>query len=177
MEEQVVLVTANDECIGTMPKMEAHEKGILHRAFSVFIFNVKGELLLQQRAFSKYHSGGLWTNSCCSHQRMGESNDAAAHRRIKEELGIACNLTSKFQFIYKADVGDGLIEHEYDHVFVGRYSGDFDLNPEEVAAIRWIDLQTLNKELKVNKADFTAWFRIIFDQEYDRIAPFFKELV
>lgn len=177
MEEQVVLVTANDESIGTMPKMEAHEKGILHRAFSVFIFNEKGELLLQQRALSKYHSGGLWTNSCCSHQRLGESNEEAAHRRVKEELGITCSLTPKFQFIYKADVGDGLIEHEFDHVFVGQYSGDFALNPEEVADVRWIALPTLNQELNDKKDQFTAWFRIIFEQEYDRIAPFFKELV
>src|SRR5574343_481404 len=133
MEEKVVLVSENDAVLGLMEKMQAHENGILHRAFSVFLFNKNGDMLLQKRASEKYHSPEQWTNACCSHPRAEETYLQAAKRRIKEELGIDCDLEEKFWFIYKADVGQNLWEHELDHVFTGIYEGDFNLNPEEVA--------------------------------------------
>jgi len=133
IEEQVVLVNEKDEKIGLMPKMEAHEKGLLHRAFSVFVFNDKNELMLQQRAFDKYHSPGLWTNTCCSHQRDGESNIEAGKRRLNEEMGFVTDLSEVISFIYKAPFDNGLTEHEYDHIMVGYYNGLPIINPAEVA--------------------------------------------
>ena len=164
MEEKVVLVNEKDEILGLMEKMQAHENGILHRAFSVFLFNSKGEMLLQKRAAEKYHSPNQWTNACCSHPRVDETYEQAAHRRIKEELGIDCHLEEKFWFIYKADVGQNLWEHELDHVFVGNYEGEFNLNKEEVAEVRYISLENLNIELENNPENFTEWFKIILEE-------------
>ena len=164
MEEKVVLVTEKDEVLGLMEKMQAHENGILHRAFSVFLYNSKGEMLLQKRAAEKYHSPNQWTNACCSHPRIEETYEQAAKRRIKEELGIDCELEEKFWFIYKADVGQNLWEHELDHVFVGNYEGEFNLNKEEVAEVRYISLENLNIELENNPEKFTEWFKIILEE-------------
>lgn len=164
MEEKVVLVTEKDEVLGLMEKMQAHENGILHRAFSVFLYNSKGEMLLQKRAAEKYHSPNQWTNACCSHPRMEETYEQAAKRRIKEELGIDCELEEKFWFIYKADVGQNLWEHELDHVFVGNYEGEFNLNKEEVAEVRYISLENLYIELENNPENFTEWFKIILEE-------------
>ncbi len=164
MEEKVVLVTEKDEVLGLMEKMQAHENGILHRAFSVFLYNSKGEMLLQKRAAEKYHSPNQWTNACCSHPRIEETYEQAAKRRIKEELGIDCELEEKFWFIYKADVGQNLWEHELDHVFVGNYEGEFNLNKEEVAEVRYISLENLNLELENNPENFTEWFKIILEE-------------
>jgi isopentenyl-diphosphate delta-isomerase len=164
MEEKVVLVTEKDEVLGLMEKMQAHENGILHRAFSVFLYNSKGEMLLQKRAAEKYHSPNQWTNACCSHPRIEETYEQAAKRRIKEELGIDCELEEKFWFIYKADVGQNLWEHELDHVFVGNYEGEFNLNKEEVAEVRYISLENLYIELENNPENFTEWFKIILEE-------------
>lgn len=146
-----------------MEKMEAHEKGLLHRAFSVFIFNTKGELLLQQRAASKYHSPLKWTNTCCSHQRKGESTLDAAKRRLKEEMGIECDVRTAYTFIYKADVGQGLTEHEFDHVLIGYFDGkEIPFNHSEVQAFRYVSLEEIEKELEQNPEQFTKWFQITF---------------
>lgn len=165
MEEQVVLVTEKDEVLGLMNKQEAHKKGVLHRAFSVFLFNDKGEMLLQKRAAGKYHSPSCWTNAVCSHPRKEETYLEAANRRLKEELGINTEIQEKFHFIYKANVGQGLWEHELDFVFTGIYNGKFLLNTEEVEETRYISIENLILELKNNPESFTEWFKIIL-QEY-----------
>lgn len=167
MEENVVLVNNQDEVLGLMPKQQAHINGILHRAFSVFIFNENGEMLLQKRASDKYHSPEQWTNAVCSHPRIDETYELAANRRLLEELGIQTNLEEKFHFIYKANVGGGLWEHELDHVFVGKYEGDFNLNPEEVSEVRYVTLENLENEMKNCPQNFTEWFKIIL-QEYQQ---------
>lgn len=164
MEEKVVLITPNDEFLGVMNKQEAHEKGVLHRAFSVFLFNAKGEMLLQRRAASKYHSPNLWTNTVCSHPREGESYKEAALRRMQEELGISADIEEKFHFIYKADVGQGLWEHELDYVFMGFFEGDFSLNSEEVSEVRYISTEDLDREIKEKPENFTEWFKIILNE-------------
>ena len=143
------MVDAEDHELGTMEKIEAHEKAVLHRAFSVFIFNDSGELMLQQRAAHKYHSPLLWTNTCCSHQRLGESNIEAGKRRLREEMGFEVDLDEKFHFIYKAEFDNGLTEHELDHVMLGYYNGEPAINPQEVASWKWIDMEVLKKELHV----------------------------
>lgn len=165
MEEQVVLISENDEVLGLMDKMQAHENGILHRAFSVFLFNDKGEVLLQRRAADKYHSPNQWTNAVCSHPRAEENYLQGAHRRMKEELGIEAEITPKFHFIYKANVGGNLWEHELDHVFTGSYTGEFNLNKDEVSEVRYISMNALDEEMKLNPENFTEWFKIIL-QEY-----------
>ena len=144
--ERVILVDENDNPLGTMEKMEAHEKGVLHRAFSVFIFNNNGEMLLQQRAFSKYHSGGLWTNTCCSHPREGEPTIEAAHRRLQEEMGFDCEIEKAFDFIYKRELDQGLTEHELDHVFIGEFEGEVRFNKEEVNAYAYTPVQDVLEE-------------------------------
>lgn len=168
-EEEVILVTPEDKVLGTMPKMEAHKKAVLHRAFSVFVMNKEGKILLQQRAAHKYHSPLLWTNTCCSHQRMGETNIGAGRRRLMEEMGFDTELTELFSFIYKAPFDNGLTEHELDHVLLGRYDGDPDINPEEVAAWKWMDLRAVKQDLEQQPELYTAWFRIIFDRFYDHM--------
>ncbi len=169
MEEKVILVDVEDNAIGEMNKMEAHELGILHRAFSVFILNSKGELLLQQRALSKYHSPGLWTNTCCSHQRSGEHSLSAAHRRLKEEMGVQSDLKEAFSFLYKADMGNGLTEHELDHVIIGVCDQEPIINLEEVTDWKWVNLDDLKLDLAHSPEKYTAWFKIVFDQFYEYI--------
>ncbi len=165
-EEYVILVNNKDEAIGIMPKMMAHEKGLLHRAFSVFITNDKGELMLQQRAENKYHSPGLWTNTCCSHQREGESSLEAGKRRLKEEMGFETALEEVVSFIYKAPFDNGLTEHEFDHVLTGKYNGEPVINQEEVAAWKWMELDMVRKDIENHPENYTAWFKIIFDKFY-----------
>lgn len=169
IEEKVILVNENDEQIGLMSKMEAHEKAILHRAFSVFIFNQSNELLLQQRALNKYHSPGLWTNTCCSHQRDGESNIEAGKRRLKEEMGFVTDLKETISFIYKAPFENGLTEHEYDHVLMGQYNSDPIINPKEVQSWKWQSLQTVKEDMALHPKKYTEWFKIIFDKFYEHI--------
>jgi len=161
MEEHVVLVSEQDEVLGVMEKMQAHQEGILHRAFSVFLFNEAGEMLLQKRAAGKYHSPNQWTNAVCSHPRIDESYLEGANRRMSEELGIDAELREKFHFIYKADVGQDLWEHELDHVFTGSFSGDVKLNIDEVAEIRYISMEDLDNEMNEHPENFTEWFKII----------------
>tara|TARA_B110000967_G_scaffold37508_1_gene36983 strand:+ start:512 stop:1036 length:525 start_codon:yes stop_codon:yes gene_type:complete len=168
-EEKVILVNSNDEPIGLMSKMEAHEKAVLHRAFSVFVVNSKNELMLQQRALLKYHSPGLWTNTCCSHQREGEGNIEAGLRRLEEEMGFETPLEYLFNFIYKAPFDNGLTEHELDHVMLGRYEGVPTINPDEVASWKWMDIEQINIDLKENSASYTVWFAIIFDRFYNHL--------
>lgn len=163
-QEQVILVNESDEPIGEMEKMLAHEQGVLHRAFSVFIFNAQGEVLLQQRALSKYHSPGLWTNTCCSHPRPGETTEQAAHRRLKEEMGFDCTLQHKFSFIYKVQFDNGLYEHELDHVYTGVYEGEPSINPDEVNTFKWMKWEQLLEDVNKNVADYTFWLRQILEQ-------------
>jgi isopentenyl-diphosphate delta-isomerase len=162
VKEQVILVNEADEPQGLMEKMEAHEKGLLHRAFSVFVFNEKNELLLQQRAKSKYHSGGLWTNTCCSHPRHGEKNLDAAHRRLMEEMGFDCDLEKLTDFVYRAELDHGLTEHEFDHVFVGRWQGVPDINTDEVESYKWMDVEAVERDIAENPDRYTEWFKIIY---------------
>ncbi|PHS61712.1 MAG: isopentenyl-diphosphate delta-isomerase [Flavobacterium sp.] len=169
-EEQVILVNENDEQIGLMPKQEAHEKAVLHRAFSVFVFNDANELMLQQRAFDKYHSPGLWTNTCCSHQRNGESNIEAGKRRLKEEMGFVTELSETTSFIYKAPFDNGLTEYEYDHILVGKYNETPNFNFEEVASWKWMLLEEVKIDIKNNPQNYTAWFKIIFDKFHKHIS-------
>jgi isopentenyl-diphosphate delta-isomerase len=168
-EEKVILVNQKDESIGLMPKMEAHEKGLLHRAFSVFIFNEKKELMIQQRALSKYHSPGLWTNTCCSHQREGESNIEAGKRRLQEEMGFTTELEDTISFIYKAPFDNGLTEHEFDHILVGNYNEEPQLNPEEAESWKWMELEDVAKDMVDNPSIYTEWFKIIFEKYYQSI--------
>lgn len=168
-EENVILVNEADEPIGLMPKMEAHEKALLHRAFSVFIMNNKGETMLQQRAKDKYHSPLLWTNTCCSHQREGESNVEAGKRRLQEEMGFSTELKELFSFIYKAPFDNGLTEHELDHVMIGVYNEEPSINPEEVANWKWMYPEDIKKDISSNPDRYTAWFKIIFERFYDHL--------
>ena len=169
VEEQVILVNEYDEQIGLMPKMEAHEKAVLHRAFSVFVFNTKNELMLQQRAAHKYHSPLLWTNTCCSHQRDGESNIEAGTRRLKEEMGFTTDLKETTSFIYKAPFDNGLTEHELDHIMVGSYEDAPIINPDEVADWKWMPLEDVKQDIDDNPQLYTAWFKIIFEKFYEHI--------
>ena len=155
-EEKVILVDKNDNQVGLMPKLEAHEKGLLHRAFSIFIFNSKYELLLQKRASSKYHSGGLWTNTCCSHPREGEDTLDAANRRLDEEMGIKTSLRKVYDFIYKAELDNQLTEHEFDHVFYGVCDNDPILNKDEAEDFKWVDMETLNNDIIKNEDNYTC---------------------
>lgn len=161
-EEKVVLVDKEDFQLGLMPKLEAHRKGVLHRAFSVFVFNSSKLLLLQKRSSLKYHSPGLWTNTCCSHQRDGESTVDAAKRRLNEEMGLNVDLKETFSFIYKANLENGLIEHEFDHVLVGFTDFNPKINTNEVEDWKWIDLSFLELDLDKNPNIYTEWFKIIF---------------
>lgn len=165
-EEKVILVNENDEPVGLMPKMEAHEKAVLHRAFSVFVLNDKNELMLQQRAADKYHSPLLWANTCCSHQRENETNIEAGNRRLQEEMGFNTELKELFSFIYKAPFDNGLTEHELDHVMIGYYNGEPTTNPDEVEAWKWMDIDEVRKDIQQNPNIYTAWFKIIFDKFY-----------
>lgn len=165
--EEVILVNEKDQPIGKMEKMEAHQKGLLHRAFSVLIFNSSDQVLLQKRASSKYHSGGLWTNTCCSHPRPGETVLEAANRRLMEEMGMTADLIERFHFIYKTDLDNDLVEHELDHVLVGQSDDLPKLNPDEAEDFKYIDLETLKEELKSSPENYTVWFKIIMEAYFD----------
>ncbi len=160
--KEVILVNEADEVLGTMEKLEAHEKGLLHRAFSIFIFNPRGEMLLQQRADEKYHSGGLWTNTCCSHPEPGSELAYSALQRLKEEMGFETTLRHAFTFIYKASFDNGLTEHEYDHVFTGIYDGSIQPDPAEVKHWDYFSIPQVKQMLAAEPGKFTAWFRIAF---------------
>lgn len=164
MMEHVVLVDEQDTQIGIMEKMAAHIVPRLHRAFSIFIFNSKGEMLLQQRALTKYHSPGLWTNTCCSHPRNGESLEQATARRLKEEMGLTCDMHEVFTFIYKAPVGLGLVEHEYDHVWFGTTDDTPVVNAEEVASFKYMSLDEIASDMEAHPECYTEWFKISFEE-------------
>jgi isopentenyl-diphosphate delta-isomerase len=165
-EEKVILVNENDEQIGLMPKMEAHEKALLHRAFSVFILNSNNEIMLQQRAAQKYHSPLLWTNTTCSHQRQGETNIQAGTRRLREEMGFETELKELFSFIYKAPFDNGLTEHELDHVMIGYYNDEPNINREEAESWKWMSIENVREDMQLHHELYTVWFKIIFDEFY-----------
>ena len=165
--DKIILVNEHDDMVGIMDKMEAHRQGLLHRAFSIFIFNGKGEILLQQRALSKYHSGGLWTNACCSHPEPGEDIEAAAHRRLVEEMGFDTPLIKLFDFIYKAELDKGLVEHEFDHVFTGEFDGTVNYNREEVMDYCFKDFRETRYSLQTDPQKYTAWFRLALPRVED----------
>lgn len=158
--ECVILVDNEDNEIGTMEKMQAHKEARLHRAFSIFLFNENNEMLIHRRALSKYHSAGLWTNACCSHQRTGETNLQAGARRLMEEMGIICELKETFSFIYKAPLENQLTEHEFDHVLIGEYSGTPSPNPEEVCEYKYIPIEELLQDVSKRPECYTEWFKI-----------------
>jgi isopentenyl-diphosphate Delta-isomerase len=161
MAAHVILVNEHDVQIGTAEKLEAHRRGVLHRAFSVHIVDGSGRVLLQRRAPNKYHSAGLWSNACCSHPEPGEPIERSAHRRLRQEMGFDCLLRPAFSLLYHCDLGGGLFEHEYDHVFVGRYQGDPDPDPAEVDAWRWARLDEVRADAIARPERYTAWFRIL----------------
>jgi len=161
MKDDIILVDKNDNEIGTGKKMEVHKSGKLHRAFSILVFNPKGELMLQKRSRGKYHCGGLWTNTCCSHPRPGEKLGQATHRRLVEEMGFDCGLQEVFSFVYKARFSNELTEHEFDHVFVGEYEDEPKLNPEEAEDWRWGKMDEVAKDIENNPEKYTFWFREI----------------
>ena len=164
-KEKVILVDEKDNKIGTEEKIKAHQNGAkLHRAFSIFIFNSEGEPLLQKRAKIKYHCPDLWTNTCCGHPRPGESLKQAVHRRLKEEMGFDCELKEIFDFIYQVDLGNGLWEWEFDHVFVGKFDNELNPDPKEVGGWQWVNIEKLKKNIKENSQNYTPWFKIAFEK-------------
>ena len=167
-KEMVILVDKDDNELGLMEKLEVHQKGLLHRAFSVFLLNDSNQLLLQKRALDKYHSPGLWTNTCCSHPRKSEKTIDAAHRRLFEEMGIKSELQPFTSFIYKAEFDNGLIEYEFDHVIVGSFVGNPVINQLEVCDWKWEDLDLIKENLKTYPNDYTEWFKIIFLKFYNK---------
>lgn len=168
--EKVILVDEADNVIGSMDKMEAHRKGVLHRAFSILIFNSKGELLLQKRSTKKYHSGGLWTNACCSHPAPGEPIVEATRKRLKHEMGIDLQPEFAYKFLYEHKLDKGLIEHELDHVFFGKYDGKPDINKDEVEDWKFVSVEDLRREVKGQPDDYTVWFKLMLDH------PMLKEI-
>lgn len=162
--EKVILVDEYDNALGEMEKLEAHQKGLLHRAFSVFIFNSKNQLLLQQRNPLKYHSGGLWTNTCCGHPRPNEDIDEAAERRLEEEMGFNCHINKEFTFLYKANFENGLTEHELDHVFIGYYEAEPEPNPDEVSNWKYVDFEQVLADIKQNPQKYTFWFKYALER-------------
>jgi isopentenyl-diphosphate Delta-isomerase len=160
MDEILILVDANDRQIGTGEKMDVHRRGALHRCFSIFVFDGRGRVMLQKRAASKYHSGGLWTNTCCGHPRHGEDVSAAAHRRLREEMGFDCPLDEIFTFTYRAELDHGLTEHELDHVYAGTYAGALTPNPEEADGYDWQPLARVESDMAAHPERYTVWSRI-----------------
>lgn len=167
MVENIIVVDKFDKEIGSIEKMEAHHKGILHRAFSILVFNKKNELLLQKRDKGKYHSPGLWTNTCCSHPRFGESLEQAVNRRLKEEMGFTCELKEVFSFIYKAELENKLTENEFDHVFMGIYDGEVEINKDEVEDYKWISIEEVKVDMENNPEQYTYWFKVLFHRAED----------
>jgi isopentenyl-diphosphate delta-isomerase len=167
--EKVILVDENDRELGTEEKERAHREGRLHRAFSVFVFDARGRLLLQRRSRTKYHSAGLWTNTCCSHPRPGERVEAAALRRLREEMGIECELRSVFPLLYRAELEGGMTEHEYDHVLVGECGRDPAPDPDEVDDWAWVDAAEVRREVAEAPERFTHWFRLALPELLDRL--------
>ena len=161
--EEVILVNSDDNFLGTMEKMQAHREGKLHRAFSIYLTNDQGDILLQRRAADKYHSAGLWTNTCCSHPRPNESNMEAAVRRLHEEMGITTSLNHIYHFTYHVEFDNGLIEHELDHVFLGKYNDEPVPNPEEVMEWKYMSTDDIIKDVKQNPANYTEWFKLSFE--------------
>ena len=166
----IPLVDDNDNIIGHAEKMEVHLRGLLHRAFSILVFNDKNEILIHQRAFGKYHSPGLWTNTCCGHPNEGETMEAAVHRRLQEEMGFDCDLSHKFSFRYKAVFENGLTENEIDHVYIGIFNETFTVNPDEVADYKWISVAQTKELIHQNPDNFTVWFKEIMDREVELLA-------
>lgn len=164
LSSTVLLVNENDDVLGTAEKLAVHQTGQLHRAFSVLIFNEQGDYLLQQRAFEKYHSGGLWSNSCCGHPSVPTQTGAQAEQRLYEELGFRTALTPLLRFQYQSLLPNGLTENEVDHVFTGQYKGDIPFNPDEVCAVRWVSGDALKQEMVTNPDAFTIWFQILFQR-------------
>ena len=169
VNENVVLVDKNDNPIGLMEKIEAHRRGLLHRAFSVFIIDDANRLLLQKRSQTKYHSPGLWTNTCCSHPRNGEILIDAANRRLMQEMGLSANLKHMFSFIYRAEFDNGLIEHEFDHVFIGKSNSDPVINSDEVCEWKWTEIKKIKKDIIENSHHYTEWFKIIFNKFHNKL--------
>jgi len=162
--ENIILVDENDVAIGSGEKLQVHKDGKLHRAFSIYVFNSKGELLLQKRNINKYHSGGLWANTCCSHPRVGESLDHAVHRRLQEEMGFDCELTEKTEFIYNVKVDNGLTEHEYLHVYVGHFDGTPIANPDEAEDFKWMNLDDIKNDIMINADIYSHWIKITINK-------------
>lgn len=169
MEENVIIVDKNDNQIGLMPKLDAHKKGVLHRAFSVFVLNNNNEIMLQKRAYNKYHSGGLWTNTCCSHQREGENSIEAGKRRLLEEMGFETELKIITSFIYKVEFENGLTEHELDYLLIGKFLKSPVINKQEVADWKWMKIELIADDIKLNPNNYTSWFKIIFDKFQNKI--------
>jgi len=166
MKNKVILVDKNNSIIGKEDKLIAHKKALLHRAFSIFVFNNKEELLIQRRALSKYHTPGLWSNTYCSHQQPGESTLSAANSRLFEEMGIVCEFHEIGQIYYKFKLDEDIWEHEYDHILIGNYNGTVTPNPKEVLKYRWISLESLKTEMSLNNRIFTPWFKIILEKYF-----------
>ena len=167
MKDQVILVDKNDRELGYADKLSVHRDGSLHRAFSIFLVDSQGRVLIQRRAITKYHSGGLWSNTCCSHPRPEETVNGAAHRRLVEEMGIDCELREVFSFVYRADLDADLIEHEFDHVLVGQYEGSPIPNKEEVDGWNWVDIRWLQQDIAQSSNRYTSWLIACFDQVVD----------
>lgn len=163
MKEYIIVVDEFDKKIGSIEKLEAHYKGILHRAFSILVFNSKNQLLLQKRNMEKYHSPGLWTNTCCSHPRYGENLQDAISRRLREEMGFTCELEERFSFIYKVQLGENLFEHEFDHVFIGKYDGKVIPNKAEVDEFKWVDIEEVKTDIVYRAELYTYWFKYLFN--------------
>ncbi len=170
MKDKVILVDSEDNPVGIEDKYNVHVEGKLHRAFSVFLFNSDNQMLLQKRALDKYHCGGMWTNACCSHPAPNENLKDAAQRRLIEEMGIICDIQKAFDFIYKAHFSNGLIEYEFDHVFMGKFDGFAKPNPDEVMAYKWISIAKLKEELEDDSERFTPWFKIAIPRVFDTIS-------
>jgi isopentenyl-diphosphate delta-isomerase len=163
VKEEVILVNESDEVVGVAEKLATHACAALHRAFSIFVFSSAGELLLQKRTTTKYHSKGLWSNTCCGHPRPGESTEAASQRRLYEEMGFECEVRKVFSFTYYVELENGFFEHEYDHVFIGQFDGSPKPSPDEVEDWKWMDLATLRIDMQESPEDFTYWFKLSFD--------------
>lgn len=163
-EEEVILVDERDRVLGSSGKLRAHLDGALHRAFSVFVFDERGRLLLQKRAAGKYHSAGLWSNTACGHPRPGEETGAAARRRLREEMNFDCELSEEFSFIYRAELGAGLVEHEYDHVFTGTFAGRPSPDPAEVEDWEWVTVEELHRAIEDDPARYSRWLKIVVEE-------------